>query len=218
MQEREMRDLNQDELVAIRTIQRLTRRDFMKALGLTAIAVTSTTGLTSLVHAASQVPQGVKFMTGNEYQVMNRLMQVMLPTAGTKLVPTDKIPVMQTLDAALLATMEPHILQGLKGGIEYFNQGPKAKYGKTFVEYLYLKNFRLKNFHIPQVKIIGENILEEIIKKNKPVIFVSGHFANFELMSMEITKNKINLATIYRPLNNFFFKSIYGIFEKKICM
>ncbi|MEH6999269.1 MAG: gluconate 2-dehydrogenase subunit 3 family protein [Limnobacter sp.] len=129
-----MRDLNQDELVAIRTIQRLTRRDFMKALGLTAIAVTSTTGLTSLVHAASQVPQGIKFMTGNEYQVMNRLMQVMLPTAGTKLVPTDKIPVMQTLDAALLATMEPHILQGLKGGIEYFNQGPKAKYGKTFVE------------------------------------------------------------------------------------
>ena len=45
---------------------------------------------------------------------------------------------------------------------------------------------------------------KKIIKDNKPVIFISGHFANFELMSMEITKNKIPLATIYRPLNNFF--------------
>ena len=36
------------------------------------------------------------------------------------------------------------------------------------------------------------------------MIFISGHFANFELMSMELTKKKIKLATIYRPLNNFF--------------
>ena len=43
-----------------------------------------------------------------------------------------------------------------------------------------------------------------VIPEKKPVIFISGHFANFELMSMEITKKKINLATIYRPLNNFF--------------
>ena len=45
-----------------------------------------------------------------------------------------------------------------------------------------------------------------ILKKDKPVIFVSGHFANYELMSMEITKKNIPLATIYRPLNNFFLK------------
>jgi len=55
-----------------------------------------------------------------------------------------------------------------------------SNYGKTFVEYLYLKNFRLKNFHIPQVKIIGENILEEIIKKKKPVIFFSVIFQILE--------------------------------------
>ena len=42
-----------------------------------------------------------------------------------------------------------------------------------------------------------------ILKVKKPVIFVSGHFSNFELMSMEITKNNIPLAAIYRPLNNF---------------
>ena len=39
---------------------------------------------------------------------------------------------------------------------------------------------------------------ELILKKNKPVIFISGHFANFELMSMKIVESNIKLATIYR--------------------
>ena len=76
-----------------------------------------------------------------------------------------------------------------------------SNYGKTFIEYIFLKNFKDNNLHI---KIKGEDILQKIINKNKPVIFVSGHFANFELMSMELTKKNIKLATIYRPLNNFF--------------
>ena len=76
-----------------------------------------------------------------------------------------------------------------------------SNYGKTFVEYLFLKKFKKNNSHI---NIKGKDILKEIINKNKPVIFISGHFANFELMSMELTKRNINLAAIYRPLNNFF--------------
>jgi KDO2-lipid IV(A) lauroyltransferase len=79
--------------------------------------------------------------------------------------------------------------------------GMWSNYGKTFVEYIFLKKFKKNNSHI---KLKGEDILQKIIKKDKPVIFISGHFANFELMSMELTKRKIKLATIYRPLNNFF--------------
>ena len=55
-----------------------------------------------------------------------------------------------------------------------------SNYGKTFIEYIFLDKFRKNSKHI---KIINKNILEEILKKNKPVIFISGHFANFELMS-----------------------------------
>ena len=104
-----------------------------------------------------------------------------------------------------------------------YNQDLKKKikfdmwtnYGKTFVEYLYLKRFKDTNFHI---EIKGEETLNRIIKNNKPVIFVSGHFANFELMSMELTKKKIKLATIYRPLNNFFLNPFMEILRKKyIC-
>ena len=60
-----------------------------------------------------------------------------------------------------------------------------SNYGKTFVEYLYLKKFKNVNSHI---EIKGEKILKKIQENKKPVIFVSGHFANFELMSMELTK------------------------------
>ena len=90
-----------------------------------------------------------------------------------------------------------------------------GNYGKTFVEYLFLHKFRNMNSHI-QIK--GEEIIDKIKKNNKPVIFVSGHFANFELMSMELTKRDVKLATIYRPLNNFFLNPFMEYLRKKyIC-
>ena len=85
-------------------------------------------------------------------------------------------------------------------------------YGMTFIEYIFLNFFKKNNSHI---KIINESILNDIKKKNKPVIFVSGHFANYELMSMEITKKDIKLATIYRPLNNIFLNPFMEYLRKK---
>ena len=87
-----------------------------------------------------------------------------------------------------------------------------SNYGMTFIEYIFLNNFKKGQSHID---IEGENILSKISINNKPVIFISGHFANFELMSMEITKKKINLATIYRPLNNFFLNPFMELIRKK---
>ena len=88
-------------------------------------------------------------------------------------------------------------------------------YGMTFIEYMFLNYFKKNNSHI---KITGEDNLNNLFSENKPVIFVSGHFANFELMSIEITKKNINLATIYRPLNNFFLNPFMEYLRKKyIC-
>jgi KDO2-lipid IV(A) lauroyltransferase len=88
-------------------------------------------------------------------------------------------------------------------------------YGITFIEYIYLKYFHKNNSY---VNVKDEANLLQIIKENKPVIFVSGHFANFELMSMEITKKGIPLATVYRPLNNFFLNPFMEFLRKKyIC-
>ena len=87
-------------------------------------------------------------------------------------------------------------------------------YGMTFVEYMFLNYFRKQNSHII---VKGKENLSVLNDKN-PVIFISGHFANFELMSMEITKLNIKLATIYRPLNNVFLNLFMEYLRKKyIC-
>ena len=91
-------------------------------------------------------------------------------------------------------------------------------YGRIFAEYVFIKEFRnnLKESH----NIIIENteILEKIRRDSHPVIFVSGHFNNFELMAMEIEKSGIDLAAVYRPLNNKFINPIMeNIRRKYIC-
>tara|TARA_B100000287_G_C20652410_1_gene787404 strand:+ start:421 stop:1296 length:876 start_codon:yes stop_codon:yes gene_type:complete len=91
-------------------------------------------------------------------------------------------------------------------------------YGSTFAEYIYLKKFRLNKFSNPHIRVSGQEILDEVLKSNKPSVFVSGHFANFELMAMELDKYNINLAAIYRPLNNFLLNPYMVFLRKKyIC-
>ena len=90
-------------------------------------------------------------------------------------------------------------------------------YGRIFAEYIFIKDFRFgklkKNIHID-----GQNILEEIKKSNKQVIFISGHLSNFELMAMHLDKTGINLSAIYRPLNNIFLnKTMEKIRKENIC-
>ena len=90
-------------------------------------------------------------------------------------------------------------------------------YGRVFAEYVFMKNFRNNQLN-DSIKIIGNDILEEIKKNNQKVIFVSGHFSNFELMAMQIEKAGIKLAAIYRPLNNIFVNKIMERIRRKyIC-
>tara|TARA_B100001057_G_C22844307_1_gene948361 strand:+ start:2045 stop:2866 length:822 start_codon:yes stop_codon:yes gene_type:complete len=90
-------------------------------------------------------------------------------------------------------------------------------YGKVFAEYMFLKDFRYGKL-TQKVKIEGQEILDEIKKTDRQVIFISGHFCNFELMAMFLEKNGIKLSAIYRPLNNIFLNSVMErIREKYIC-
>ena len=78
-----------------------------------------------------------------------------------------------------------------------------GNYGRIFADYMYIKNFRNENL-FKNIEVVGENILEEIKNEKEPVIFISGHFNNFELMALYLEKSGIDLAAIYRPLNNKF--------------
>ena len=76
-------------------------------------------------------------------------------------------------------------------------------YGRVFAEYMFIKKFRYQKEN-ENIIIEGKEILKDIKRNNQKVVFISGHFSNFELMAMEIEKAGINLAAIYRPLNNIF--------------
>jgi len=92
-----------------------------------------------------------------------------------------------------------------------------GNYGIIFAEYMYIKKYR-QNSLSNNIEIVGQNILEEIKDNNKPVIFISGHFNNFELMAMHIEKSGIDLAAIYRPLNNKFLNPLMEKIRKNyIC-
>ena len=90
-------------------------------------------------------------------------------------------------------------------------------YGRVFAEYIYMKNFRHGNLS-KNISIEGEDILTNIKKQNQKVIFISGHFSNFELMAMQIDKLDLKIGAIYRPLNNIFLNKIMERIRKKyIC-
>ena len=99
----------------------------------------------------------------------------------------------------------------------YIASNVLGNYGRIFAEYVYLKKFRnneLKKY----ISIDGLEYLENLKKHNKKAVFISGHFNNFELMAMEIEKAGIDLATIYRPLNNIFLnKTMEKIRKENIC-
>ena len=88
-----------------------------------------------------------------------------------------------------------------------FSSEVLGNYGRIFAEYPFIKNFRndkLKKY----LQIEGEEYLKKIIQEKKIAVFVSGHFNNFELMAMQIEKSGIDLAAIYRPLNNPFLNQV----------
>ena len=96
--------------------------------------------------------------------------------------------------------------------------GMWSNIGRTLAEYVFLKDFKFNKTDLNHMKINGTKYLDEIKKSNEPAIFYSGHFANFELMAMELDKFGIKTAAIYRPLNNFFLNPLMEYLRMKyIC-
>jgi len=92
-----------------------------------------------------------------------------------------------------------------------------TNYGRILSEYVFLKDFRKEKVN-KYLEIEGQEYLNDINDSKEQVVFVSGHFNNFELMAMQIEKSGINLAAIYRPLNNIFLNGIMERIRKKyIC-
>ena len=105
----------------------------------------------------------------------------------------------------------------INGDFEKIASNVLGNYGRIFAEYVHLKNF--KNDKLSKyISIEGKEYLSHIKKNKKKVIFISGHFNNFELMAMQIEKEGINCAAIYRPLNNPYLNKVMEKIRKRdIC-
>ena len=80
-----------------------------------------------------------------------------------------------------------------------------CNYGRVFSEYMHLQKFKKNKSNY--IKINFEKF-DELKKRKDPILFFSGHFANFELLSMEIEKYGFEVCALYRPLNNVFLNPI----------
>ena len=100
--------------------------------------------------------------------------------------------------------------------INKISQEMWGNYGRILSEYPYISNFRKGDLD-KYIKIENLERLEEV-KRGQPVVFISAHFSNFELLAMVIEKTGVNLSAIYRPLNNKMVNSIMEPLRKKyIC-
>ena len=94
-----------------------------------------------------------------------------------------------------------------KNNFEKIASNVLGNYGRIFSEYVHLKNFKNDSLQ-KYFSIEGLDYLKNIKKNGEKVVFISGHFNNFELMAMQIEKAGVDCAAIYRPLNNPYLNSI----------
>jgi len=80
-----------------------------------------------------------------------------------------------------------------------------CNYGRVFAEYMHLKKFKENKLNYIRTNF---EKFDNLKKQKKPILFFSGHFANFELLAMEIERNGFELCALYRPLNNIFLNPI----------
>lgn len=73
--------------------------------------------------------------------------------------------------------------------------------GRTVAEYAHLGRFSIRGEN-PRLEVTGTEYAEAAIAAGKGVIFVSGHFANWEMMPFTAAQLGYESGEVYRPVNN----------------
>ena len=87
--------------------------------------------------------------------------------------------------------------------------------GRIFGEYIHINKFSIIDEKKNKIVFVNKNNIEILKKNNRPIVFFSGHFANFELMAKCLQELGFNIGAIYRPLNNYFLNPIMEFIRKK---
>jgi len=87
--------------------------------------------------------------------------------------------------------------------VERIVEGMWDNLGRTISEYAFLERFRQPDY-AHRIEIEGKEALKDIKSLGKGGIFVSGHFANWELMPMVMHNTGYEGGGVYRHANNPF--------------
>jgi KDO2-lipid IV(A) lauroyltransferase len=87
------------------------------------------------------------------------------------------------------------------GGIEAILVEMWDNLGRTVAEYAHLEKLSMLGPD-PRIETVNMHLTDEARATGKGVLFVSGHFANWELMPFVAAQYGIEGGEVYRPLNN----------------
>ncbi|HEY2445973.1 MAG TPA: lysophospholipid acyltransferase family protein [Rhizomicrobium sp.] len=75
--------------------------------------------------------------------------------------------------------------------------------GRTISEFAHLAEFSMKGDR-PRIDVACLEHVETAVASGKGIIFISGHFANWEVISLAAAQYGLEGAAVYRPVNNPF--------------
>jgi Kdo2-lipid IVA lauroyltransferase/acyltransferase len=73
--------------------------------------------------------------------------------------------------------------------------------GRTMAEYAHLDKFSYKGAD-PRIEIANLDLAVRVMEQGKSILFVSGHFGNWEIMPIVATQYGVEGGLVYRPVNN----------------
>ncbi len=87
--------------------------------------------------------------------------------------------------------------------IEFIIRDMWDNLGRVVAEYAHLDKVSVKGPH-PRIGIEGFEHVDAAYASGRSVIFVSGHFANWEVLPFAATQSGVDGGAVYRPINNPF--------------
>lgn len=80
-------------------------------------------------------------------------------------------------------------------------RGVWSNLGRTTAEFAHFQAFDVAG-RDARIEVVGGEILSQLRASGTPVIFVSGHFANWEVLPIALRRLNVPFALVYRPANN----------------
>jgi KDO2-lipid IV(A) lauroyltransferase len=107
------------------------------------------------------------------------------------------LPVSQVADANLRLAM-PELDAAARRRIV---RGVWENLGRTATEFVHVPDLR-RTASGPGWEVVGEQVLRDVVAQGGPMILISGHFGNWEVLPLVVATFGIRMSSFYRPASN----------------